>query len=260
MKKWLKTSLGADILMAETVRCRELIPSGYYARALQVGISDLSYLEGLETRERYIIDMQEPLHSSQWKLCSEQLANNHYVVSNSCALPFPERSQNIIILPHTLDFCNNPHEVLRQVNQILEPEGCLVVIGFNQYSIYGGIRLIRKNQQIMPWNGKYYRVGRVQDWLSLLGFDLVGAGMIAYQPPFQSEKWRLHLAFIEKAGDRWWPGFGGIYIIVGRKREMAVTPRHELAGPWYNLLPGIVQPAAQRAARLGLRQVINNKK
>ena len=76
-----------------------------------------------------------------------------------------------------------------------------------------------------PWNGRYYRVGRVQDWLSLLGFELVGASMLAYQLPLQNENWRRKLDFVDNAGARWWPGLGAVYVIVGRKKEIGVTGR-----------------------------------
>ena len=162
---------------------------------------------------------------------------------------------DLVALPHTLDFCNDPHEVLRQVSQILVPEGCVAITGFNSTSFYGAIRMFRKSGGQVPWNGSYYTVRRVQDWLSLLGFDLAGAGMISYIPPLKSQKWRDRLDFVEKAGDRWWPGFGGVYVIVGRKREMGTNMLHSTRPAWQRLIPGIAQPAAQRAGKVRLRLV-----
>jgi hypothetical protein len=63
---------------------------------------------------------------------------------------------------------------------------------------------------------------------------------------------------MDKAGNRWWPGLGGVYVIVGRKREMAVTPRSQPIKSWKRLIPGIAQPAAQRAAKMGMKLVVNN--
>jgi SAM-dependent methyltransferase len=190
-------------------------------------------------------------HKSETGECS-------FAVSDSAALPFPEKSHDLIVLPHTLDFCPDPHEVLRQSTQILVPDGCIVIVGFNLISFYGAIKVFRNNRKSLPWSGHYYRIGRVQDWLALLGFDLVGAGMMSYQPPVQSEKWRSRLEFFETAGTRWWPGLGGVYIIVGRKREMAVTPLPKSTRTWHTLIPGIAQSASQRAAKVGLKLVPKN--
>lgn len=253
---WQNSSWGKGLLDVEVRRCRELVPSQYYANALQVGVLQFSYLEDIEASERFVVDTENSGSLPGVSPGCPYFRNHHYIVSSPSALPFPERSQSLVILPHTLDFSDTPHEVLRQVTQILEPEGCLVIIGFNQFSFYGGARLFSKQQ---PWNGRFYRVGRVQDWLSLLGYDLVGAGMAAYRPPLQSAKWRNRLEFLEKAGDRWWPGLGGVYIIVGKKREIAMTPRPTAQPAWRQLLPGIAQPASQRAARTSLKLVVDNQ-
>lgn len=263
MDDWFRTSLGSSVVRAEIDRCTTMVPSGYFARSLQVGFHWADYFQGLEISSRFFVDTR-PAGEGYPGRGMDRLANSqdspgrHYVVSAGHALPFPEKSCDLAVLPHTLDFCPNPHEVLRQVNQILVAEGCLVLVGFNSMSFYGVLRLVNRHQRTLPWNGNYYSVRRVQDWLSLLGFDLAAAGMFAYLPPLQSSRWRAKLDFFEKAGNRWWPGFGGIYIIVGRKRTMAVTPRSNTVQPWYRLLPGIAQPASQRAARTGLRLVHKN--
>ncbi len=213
----------------------------------------VNYLSGTEVVSRYIADTSTPLFenpetpdpSPESGQPIYDLQDCHRVVSASAALPFPEKSQDIIVLPHTLDFCTAPHETLRQVNQLLAPEGCIVIVGFNRVSLYGVINALNGPGGRQPWDGRFYRVGRVQDWLALLGFDLAGAGMSHYLPPIQSENWREKLGFIERAGNRWWPNLGGIYVIVARKREMGITPLLRSSRPWRRLIPGMVQPASR---------------
>ena len=288
MNEWFKTSLGYSIINQEKEKCTRLVPSGYYARSLQIGMPWANYFEGIEVSSRFVIDThyQAQLTNGQHEKSSgvrpraiDPAVQNahgkneqcHYAVSASAALPFPEKTHDLVILPHTLDFCPDPHEVLRQTSQILVAEGCIVIIGFNLIGFYGMIKLFTHHKKDghkkqAPWDnyddshadGHYYRVGRVQDWLALLGFDLVGAAMTCWQPPVQSEKWRDKLAFIEKAGERWWPGLGGVYVIVGRKREMAVTALSKSARTWHRLIPGMAQPISQRAARIGLKLVTKN--
>lgn len=266
MSDWFKYPLGQSIVQSEVEQCEKLIPSGYYAHGLQVGMPWVNYLFGTEVTIRYIADTSNPLlsnpDSSNPPLESGHPVYNikdcHRVVSTSFALPFPEKSQDIIVLPHTLDFCTDPHEVLRQVSQMLVSEGCMVIVGFNLVSLYGVINTLDSRNHNQPWDGRFYRVGRVQDWLALLGFDLVGAGMSHYLPPIQSGKWREKLAFIEKAGNRWWPNLGGIYVIVARKRERGITPLRVPSRPWRRLIPGMVQPASREAARVHLKVVSKN--
>ncbi len=269
MSEWFKTSLGQCLTKMEKQRCAQLIPSEYYARSLQIGFPWINYLEAIEVSSQYIVDTRYPSRPMADSLddttrpgTSRQpdspIKDCHHAVSSASALPFPEKAHDLIVMPHTLDFCANPHEVLRQANQTLVAEGCMVIVGFNLFSFYGGIRVFKNHCGQMPWSGRYYSVGRVQDWLALLGFDLAGAEMISYLPPIQAEKWRKKMAFIEKAGDRWWPGLGGVYIIVGRKREMAVRLLPKTTQTWRNLIPGIAQPASQRAAKIRLKLVPKN--
>ena len=167
MNDWFLTSLGQSVLTSEILRCEQIIPSGYYPDSLQVGFPWLDFVPGLESSHKFVVDVM-PSQPTPGPVASQA----HRVVSKASALPFPERSMDMVVLPHTLDFCTNPHGVLQQVNQILVPEGCVVIVGFNIASWYGAIRLINRGQRL-PWCGRYYSVDRVQDWLSLLGYDVV---------------------------------------------------------------------------------------
>ena len=251
MRDWFESSLGRFLLAQESQRCRELVPSGYYPSSLQAGRRAPDFLAPVETGGRFYLDAEaaEAEGGRALPATTGVGATAHRIIAKPSAMPFADKTHNLIVLPHTLDFCDDPHAVLREVSHILAPQGCVVITGFNQLSLWGVLRLLMKaGAQRTPWNGHYRRVGQVQDWLSLLGFDLVGAGMLAYLPPLQNEKWRRQLDFLEQAGARWWPGLGAVYVIVGRKRETALTAADRGARlRWRRLLPGVAQPAAQNS-------------
>jgi len=257
---WFSTSLGQSLLSEEKSRCARLIPARYYPSCLQVGLPRADFLKSVETHRRYLVETDTAgINRSDSANDPEVGASVYRAVALGSALPFAEKTHDLIVLPHTLDFCGDPHAILRQISQILAPEGCVCIIGFNALSFYGLMRVFQYRGGNAPWSGQYYRVGRVQDWLSLLGFDLVGAEMLAYQPPLRSEKWRKKLTFLDCAGNRWWPGLGGVYVIVGRKKEMAIHASPARVRRWRQLLPGMAQPAAQRAAKATLKLVVDNK-
>ena len=254
MNDWFESSLGRSLLEQERRHCRNLVPSGYYPRSLQAGQPSINFLDGIETGERFFVGTRVAQMSGETG-DGEADRQVHCAISKSTAMPFADKTHNLIILPHTLDFCADPHGVLREINQILAHRGCVVITGFNQLSIWGIVRLLMKASSRQPWNGRYYRVGRVQDWLSLLGFELVGASMLAYQLPLQNENWRRKLDFVDNAGARWWPGLGAVYVIVGRKKEIGVTGRSVTRLRWSRLIPGMAQPATRNAARVQLKRV-----
>ena len=251
---WFESSLARSLLEQERLHCRNLVPSGYYPRSLQVGLPSVNFLDGIETGGRFFIGERvlRTHGKSAASAASDQSDSNpvQCAVAKASAMPFADKTHNLIVLPHTLDFCDDPHAVLREVNHILLPQGCVVIIGFNQVSMWGAVRLMMKGANSLPWNGRYRRIGQVQDWLSLLGFELVGAMMMAYQPPLQNEKWRRKLAFIDQAGARWWPGLGAVYVIIGRKKEIAVSGGVTSRLRWRQLLPDMAQPAARVKLKL----------
>jgi len=59
------------------------------------------------------------------------------VETDYTALPFAAASIDLVLLPHVLEFASNPHQVLREVERVLVPEGQVVIAGFNPISLFG---------------------------------------------------------------------------------------------------------------------------
>ena len=129
-----------------------------------------------------------------------------------------------MLLPHTLDFTDDPHQVLREVDRVLAPEGHAVVLGFNPVSMWGIRRLLSRRQNHVPWCGHFLGLPRIKDWLALLEFEVTAGHMLYYRPPIQNESVMDRLYFLDKVGDRWWPLMAGAYLVVAKKRVFGVTP------------------------------------
>lgn len=132
-------------------------------------------------------------------------------------LPFAAESQDLVVLPHLLECATEPHQILREVERVLRPEGELIVSGFNPVSLWGVRKLFGKNLA-PPWTAEFVSVLRMKDWLKLLNFEIRGGCFGCYRPPFESEKWLSRFSMLEKFGDRWWPVAGGVYIMQAKKR------------------------------------------
>jgi hypothetical protein len=93
-----------------------------------------------------------------------------------------------------------------------------VILGFNPWSLWGLRSSLGYSKGEFPWNGRFLSLLRVKDWLALLGFDVSAGRLIAYAPPFDTEKVRRRFAFMEPAGDRWWAVGGAVYMLQAIKR------------------------------------------
>jgi SAM-dependent methyltransferase len=121
-------------------------------------------------------------------------------------------------MPHALEFHDDPHQILREVERILIPDGQLVITAFNPISLWGLRRKLPKHPDTFPLNGNYISVLRLKDWLQLLNFEVDRGSFGCYAPPCQQERWLRRWRFMEAAGDRWWSFAGGVYLLRAIKR------------------------------------------
>ncbi len=158
------------------------------------------------------------------------------LVTHFSALPFPASSLDLVILPHTLEFCADPHGALREVERVLVPEGRVVICGLNPASLWGlrqrRARLYQRlglGRLFLPDGGDFIGQWRIRDWLRLLGFEVEQASFGCYRPSVQSEQWLERTAWLDYVGARWWPILGAAYFFVAVKR---VKGMHLLAPQW----------------------------
>jgi SAM-dependent methyltransferase len=136
-------------------------------------------------------------------------------------LPVESNSVDLMVLPHTLEFSDHPHQIVREVARALRPEGQVVIAGFNPLSLWG-LRRSLGGRDEFPWRGRFIHLPRVKDWFALLGLEIVAGSMACYAPPCRDQKWLDRFAFMEKAGDRWWPIAGGVFFLQAIKRVRGI--------------------------------------
>ncbi|NOX76737.1 MAG: methyltransferase domain-containing protein [Gammaproteobacteria bacterium] len=139
-------------------------------------------------------------------------------------LPIASDCLDVVLLPHALEFAENPHQVLREVDRVLISEGHVVVLGFNPWSPWLLWRLALGWRGRPPWCGRFISLARLKDWLKLLGFDIVTCKRYFYRPPLAHRGMMRRLRFLDRIGKRWLPFFGAGYIVVARKRVATLTP------------------------------------
>jgi hypothetical protein len=53
------------------------------------------------------------------------------------ALPFPDNSLDLVVLPHSLELAPDPHQTCARSSACCVPEGRVVIAGFNPASLWG---------------------------------------------------------------------------------------------------------------------------
>lgn len=235
-----RSPLGEELLRMTKNKVESLIPPGYYDVGIQVGQSTTDFLAKAD--RGYILEGPT----------GECIKNGASVISNAEALPFGRNRVDLLVLPFALDSVPVPHAVLREAVGVLAAEGCLVVCGFNRYSMWSIRRVLVGDLNC----NTLFSVQRLQDWLQLLSLELVSASMTFYRPPVASKKVLDRLAFMEEAGDRWWPLLGGCYVVIARKKMLSGT-RDSIrvlkanGRRARNLSPALPRTAAKRSVGIG---------
>ncbi len=207
---WFSTSLGAYLLETEYAFFDHAVADLFGFNALQLGLEQYDLLRANRMPLRVRVGSDGGLRAAY------------------ADLPLQSTSVDLVILPHTLEFSAQPHQVLREVARVLVPEGRVLISCFNPWSLWGVRRAFTRDRSNFPWCGQFINLPRLKDWMALLGFELAGGRMRCYLPPLANEKWRRRFHFMEASGDRWWPFAGGVYFLHGVKRVRGmrvITPQ-----------------------------------
>lgn len=210
--RWLHGSeLGQYLLATEQRYFDAAVADVFGYHAVQVGIPSVDFL-----RENRI----------PWQCRTG--GQGGQVVCDPAALPFGNGSIDLLVLPHVLDFTTQPHQVLREAERVLMPEGRLVLTGFNPLSLWGGRRLLA-GRLFAPWNGNFMSQLRIRDWMALLELEPGDTDFMAYAPPFHRAEWLQRCCSVERIGYHWWMPAGGVYGIEAIKRRRGMRL---LMPPW----------------------------
>ena len=203
---WLETPKGDYVLAWERGQFDAAVEDVFGYNAVQLGLPGLDFLR--ESR------IPLKVHAGLEPGCSLRC--------EPVQLPLAGQSIDLLALPHVLEFTAQPHAILREAERVLMPEGSIVISGFNPLSLWGAARALGWERRQVPWCGRFIGLLRLKDWLALLGFELTGGRFGCYAPPFSQRRWLERFSFMEKAGDRWWPICGAVYVVRAIKRNVGV--------------------------------------
>ena len=258
LQDWLGTPPGRYLLAWEQAQLDLAVANLFGYNALQLGLPELQGLQANRMPHRWVALPEELL---PWTMPADALVTSEggrtievhdgeladglqrpdaggaqeraprvALVTDAAALPFPPASLDLVVLPHTLELSADPHQVLREVERVLVPEGRVVISGLNPASLWGlrqgrgrlagrlGLSAFGAPNLYLPEAGEFIGPWRLRDWLRLLGFEVESERFGCYRPAVRTDKWLQRTAWMDHAGARWWPIFGAVYFVVAVKR------------------------------------------
>jgi SAM-dependent methyltransferase len=212
---WLNHASGAHVLDAEQKFLPHLISQYYGKHALLIGTPKQQVL--LKASVMPIQHLLSPLPSHH------HVKNMGSIESDLVELPLASGSVDMVILPHMLEYLDNPRQLLSEACRIVKPEGHIIICGFNPFSFWGLRKLFARHKNI-PWSGSFIAPTQIKSWLGLADFKLVRQSMILFRPPITNAKVYKRLKFLEWLGKKCFAPLGGVYVLVAQAKVIPLTP------------------------------------
>jgi SAM-dependent methyltransferase len=213
LRQWFTTPLGRTVLQEEQGLIHDAVMDSSTARNYLLKLSAIP--ERLPLNKDEIHQRQVHVGSSSQYGYSQVLD----AIGDFHQLPIANESQDVVILHHLLEFVENPHRVLREVERVIVPHGKVIICGINPYSLLAVRGFLGRLKRSPVWQNHSLTTSRIQDWLSLLGFDVNSVEYAFHRFPVNSPAWFLN----HQTPSSRIP-MGGIFVLSATKYRAPLTP------------------------------------
>lgn len=211
---WLAQQfLGSSLLAEEQQLLSRLLPRHFGKHALLIGVPHQYPL--LKATPIPCHSLMSPLVFKEKKFDS--------IEGELQELPILTGSIDLVMLPHTLEFVDNPRQLLAEACRIIKPEGLIVICGFNPYSAWGLKKMFTKHKN-GPWSANFIHALKIKNWLQLADFELEQQSAMMFRPPVTRPALYERLHFLERFGSLCFPFLAGVYVIIARAKVIPLTP------------------------------------
>ena len=155
--------------------------------------------------------------------CAPHANKHNDMCAQSSKLPLQNNSVDAFLLVGELDFAQDPHQIIREIDRAITADGRVIIAGFNPFSIAGVIKYLPINRKNILHQGRFFTAARIKDWLQLLDFEIVQQENLLYSSLFMRKRLDKH-SRVQKWCKRYLPWLSSMYIIVARKREIPLSP------------------------------------
>src|SRR5262245_6489540 len=107
LQEWFATPLGQYLLAQEQRYHEEMVADIFGFHAVQLGMPNVDFLQANRIPHKFRIDAHP----------------GGEIIAQYEELPLETQSIDLLILPHILEFTERPHQILREVDRVMMPEG-----------------------------------------------------------------------------------------------------------------------------------------
>ncbi|MCB1732462.1 MAG: class I SAM-dependent methyltransferase [Halieaceae bacterium] len=216
LESWYARDSGQHLLRASEAAVADILDTAFGYHLLQIGCT-----------RGHPMFRNSPINHRIY--VAERGGEGINLLAAADELPLESDSIDTVIAHHSLDFAANPHQVLREIQRVLTPQGQLLVIGINPYSLLGVNTILRglDRRSLWHWHSPVSQ-SRLTDWLHLLGCEVEHCTRVGMVPVAGGQTLRRWLGRADAWGTRHNLAVGGLYILHAVKHVPALRrPRRQ---------------------------------
>ncbi len=243
LETWLASPLGRWLRRAESRVMADAMSRVFGVQMLQVGLwgePDLFLRHSRTHRNAIAADSNDP------------------EISICCApdsLSIATNAMDAILLPHTLELADDPHQVLREASRVLVGDGHMLILGFSKGGLWG-LRDRVSRRGFPPDLHRRIPEKQIRDWLSLLSFDVLDVCGYLAAPPLNrldthSAQTTPDADLIRRLRSRFNRIWCSAYLVVAQKRTYMMTPLKTRWTRRPSVVSGLVEPSTRNVCGRG---------
>lgn len=218
--RWLESAIGQELVLRERQCVEDLCSDLFGCYMLQLGWSRTFSTPTAKSRIQKRIILEE---------CFSLMGGTGKILGKQDVIPILSDSMDVVFMPHTLEFTDNPQQVLCEVERVLISGGHLIILGFNLWSLWGVCSLFLHHSRALPWCGKFLSLNWLTKWLTIHGFHIEHKRSILFLPPLRQAYLLHRFHYLEPILEYCLPFSGAVYVIRAVKRNMAIISPEPMA-------------------------------
>ena len=211
VEQWFDSPAGKELLAQQKIITDEVLSTLFGYHLMQISACrDISLCESSKIRHRFSIGPLE--------------GDNIVGIADEEQLPIESESVDVVLLHHTMEYSQHPHQLLKEASRVVLPSGYVVIVSFNPFSFMGLWSLVGRLRPISVWKNHLLSIPRLADWLVLMDLKVQSVQYGHYKPPVCSNKFTSKFAKLEQFLTFLQLPFGSFYVLVAKKEVSTITP------------------------------------
>jgi len=211
VENWFQSAAGKELLEQQKLITDEVLSTMFGYHLMQISACrDISLSENSKIRHRFSIG----------PLKGDSIAS----IADEEQLPIETESIDVVLLHHTMEYSQHPHQLLKEASRVVLPSGHVVIVGFNPLSFMGLWSMVGRLRNNSVWKNHLLSARKLADWLLLMDLKVQSVQYGHYKPPVSSNNYTKKFAKLEQFFNFLQLPFGSFYVLVAKKEVSTLTP------------------------------------